>query len=644
MLIKIRPNQANMRIKNVLIKNFKSIKKLNIPFIDYGSGSQTSKTTFLVGINESGKSAILEALSLIKKGFDHIDYSTYCSIDAQGNTEYIDLYTEFELVNSPYWQKKLESKLNLSPEFASEIEFLSVKKNTYLKEDKSDENFEIKIADNLPFYKLIYVTHEKTVNGQVQKSYTIESLKEFNKIEEEITQENAKSFLKENQKLLTKGRLEDEIAEELNSILNVNIPTIQIWKSSPEYLINEIIDLEKFKDDTNISIPLKNIFHIYGKKNDKEIKSAIEKALGDQARCDELQDKMSAKVTRHINNIWKEHKVKLKISINSKNCQVQVVDKDKKFNYYTMEQRSDGFKQFVSLILSLSAQNDSNNLNNKVILIDEPEVHLHPSGIKYMRDEILKIGKNNYVFVATHSQDMIDVSTPERHWIVEKKKSETSILQIDHNSSVEDDKVLASAFGINLFKELLPRNIIIVEGGDDKAIISHCIKKLNEKFFYSIKSSGGASKVPGFARLLGDEKIDAFIVFDADKDGRDNKKKILDNQKENYSTNNVFTIKDLCQDLPNDSTVEDLLPLSFVKNFFDEEMEQEFNLESNKAVLIQIKNQCHKLKTDKQKLESLKIKLSESFIEKFITKTQIQKINRIKLFIESLLSKIECEA
>lgn len=628
-----------MRIKSVLIKNFKSIKNLNIPFNNYGK--QESKTTFLVGINESGKSAILEALSLINKGFEGIDYKEYCSIDAQKESKYIDLYTELELVNNSYWQKKLEKEINLKEEFVKKIEFLNVKKNSYLKDDGANENFEILINNDLPFYEYIIVSKEKTVNGKVETNKTIEFLKDFNKVEEKITKENAQSFLKENQKLLTKDWLEEDIAEKLESTLNVNIPKVQIWKSSPEYLINKTIDLEKFKDNTDLSIPLKNIFYIYGKKDDKDIKSTIEKALGNQARSDELQDMMSAKVTRHINNIWKEHKVKLKISINAKICQVQVVDKDKKFNYYTMEQRSDGFKQFVSLILSLSAQNDSNKLNNKIILIDEPEVHLHPSGIQYMREEILKIGKNNYVFVATHSQDMIDIETPERHWIVQKRKSETSLLQIDKNSSIEDDKVLASAFGLNLFKELLPRNIIIVEGGGDKIIISHCLRQLYDRFFCSIKSSGGASKAPGFARLLGDEKIAAFIVFDADNDGLSNKKKILDNQKEHYSNNNVFTLKDLSVELPNDSTIEDLLPLEFVKKFFEDEMDQDFILKEEIAYIQQLKNQSHKLKTDKQKLDSLKIKLSEKFIATYKNKSHLQKISRIKNFANSFVTKIE---
>lgn len=630
-----------MRVKNILIKNFKSIKELNIPLNEYGSGNQKSNTTFLVGINESGKSAILEAISLIKTGFEEEDYQEYCFLEAQEDTEYIELYTELEVIKESFWQKKIIEKLGLKDSFAKKIKLLKIVKNTYLGEADLGENFKITINNDLPFHEYIINTTSTTINGIINKTEKIEFLKTINSINEKITKENASSFLKDNQKLLTKMGLEYRIANTLVETLNHSIPNIEIWKAKPEYLINSIVDLEKFKENTELSIPLKNIFHIYGKKTDEDIKTTIERALKNQARSDELEDKMTDKVTKHINRIWKEHKIKIKISINSSNCQVQVEDKDKKFNYYTMDQRSDGFKQFVSLILSLSAKNDSDKLSNNIILIDEPEVHLHPSGIKYMRDEILKIGKKNNVIVSTHSQNMVDTTTPERHWVVKKQKAETSILQIDGNTPIEDDKVLASAFGINLFKELLPKNIIIVEGGDDKNIISHALKLLQDRFFYSIKSAGGASKSPGFARLLGDENIPAFILFDADKDGRDNKKRILDNQKEFYSTNNVFTLKDLCLELPKDSTIEDLLPKDFIKDFFDKQMEMSFTLIEERAVLHQLKNQSPKLKSDKQKLDSLKIKLSNEFVENYKTRSKIKELNRLNELINNLVNKIE---
>jgi|TARA_B110000090_G_scaffold150550_1_gene165181 predicted ATP-dependent endonuclease of OLD family len=632
-----------MKIKHILIKNFRSLKEVTIPLNSYGENTKASKTTFLVGLNESGKSAILESINLINKGMKNVDYANDCFIEAQEKDEYIDIYTylEIHLSHLAFWQKQIREKTSLKEEFTKTIKILEVVKNIYKKNDMSNSGYEVKINDDISFYQYIVNSIEKVVNSKTTKTYTIEHLSEFNKIEEVINKDNAVSFLKENQDLLTKDYLESEIANKLTPLFNANMPKIQIWKSSSEFLINESIDLEEFKDNTELSIPLRNIFHIYGLKNDKEIKSSIEKALKSQARKDELQEKMSDKITRHINKIWKEHKIKIRISINANICKVHVEDKDKKFAYYSMSQRSEGFKQFISLILSLSAQNESNELKNKLILIDEPEVHLHPSGVRYMRDEILKIGKNNNVIVSTHSHYMVDTETPERHWLVQKEKSETTASQISHSANIEDDSVLASAFGLNLFKELLPQTIIIVEGGDDKNVISHCLKLLKPKFFYSIKSAGGASKIPGFARILNDEKINAFIIFDDDKEGRDNKKNILQNQKEFYSEGNVFTLKNILSVLPNDSTIEDLLPINFVKNFFDQEIGTEFKFDENKAIIHQIKNQSSTLKGNKQKLDSLKIKLSIEYCKEFKTKARIEGSTRMKDFINLFYDKID---
>ena len=128
----------------------------------------------------------------------------------------------------------------------------------------SNSGYEVKINDDISFYQYIVNSIEKVVNSKTTKTYTIEHLSEFNKIEEVINKDNAVSFLKENQDLLTKDYLESEIANKLTPLFNANMPKIQIWKSSSEFLINESIDLEEFKDNTELSIPLRNIFHIYG--------------------------------------------------------------------------------------------------------------------------------------------------------------------------------------------------------------------------------------------------------------------------------------------------------------------------------------------------------------------------------------------
>lgn len=117
----------------------------------------------------------------------------------------------------------------------------------------------------------------------------------------------------------------------------------------------------------------------------------------------------------------------------------------------------------------------------------------------------------------------------------------------------------------------------------------------------------------------------------------------MDNQKGVYSTKNVFTLKDLYNPLPNDCTIEDLYPISFVKEFFDREMEENLTLEENKAIIHQLKNQNSTLKTNKQKLDSLKIKLSNEFCDKYKNKSDIESMNRLCNLTNVLIDKVEEE-
>ncbi len=632
-----------MRLSSVEINNFKSIREIIIPFDAYGQGINRSNTNFLVGLNESGKSAILHAISLIDTGLEDIDYDIYCSLEAQDEDDYIDIYGYFILDNQQSWKKLITKRFGLDNETWEKIEITRFTKNVYRnKKSGSNFNYSIKINEQeLSLFNYVITKNiTPTADGTVKNNETIGLLSSINEIKEIITKGNATSFLKSNQRLLKASDLESWILLQVKENFISQLPKIQSWKASADFLINEEINLSEFKENPLISIPLKNIFNVFGKKTDTDIKATIENALKNQARRDELEERLSDSTTKFINKIWKEHKIKIRVSINSETCQVLVEDKDKKFNYYNMIQRSDGFKQFISLILSISAQNDTNNLQNTILLIDEPEVHLHPSGIKYMRDEILKIGKNNTVLVSTHSQFMIDTQIPERNFIVTKNKSNTEINQVSKTANIIDDNVLTAAFGLNIFKELIPNNIIVVEGGDDKNIISHAFHQLFSGFFFAIKVAGGASKMPGFARLLQNESISSFFVFDADKEGRDNKGIILDSQKDFYSSKNVFTLKDILNSLPNECTIEDLYPSQFVKSFFEVEMNQTFIIDEANAVIIQLKQQCEGLK-NKQKLESLKVKLSNKFCEDFKSSKSIQKLDRLNNLISLLKNKIE---
>lgn len=614
-----------MIIDSVRILNFKSLKDCLFSFKDIDVNG--IKAGVLVGLNESGKSSFLEAISLVNKGFDDVDYEECCYLDEQDDDEYLEMYITYSVKNINELRKELLKYKRFCKEIVNELIIENITNNTYIdKEGGSSSSVSFTYKDfDVSKYRF-EIKESKNSLGELVEIKNLVSNIGLGKdtIYEEVSRESLESFLK----------------PYLKGILKLKRPEIIIWKPSREYLINEVIDLRKFMmEPDNVSVPLKNIFNIYGKTTTEEIANCIENALKSHSNRDRLVDGMSDAITKYVNKTWKEHKIKIRVSIDGGMCNVMIEDTDKKYSYFNMEQRSDGFKQFFSLILSLSTLNESNVLKNKIILIDEPEVHLHPSGIQYMREEILKIARNNTVIVATHSQFMIDLECPERHFIVSKQKGVTSIKQVDDSTNFKDDSVLKSAFGLNLYKELLPSNILIVEGGGDKAFIDHCIKKCIDVKNYSVKSAGGASKVTGFASLLSGEALSAFILLDADKEGKDTKSKVLNGIKNGFTKDNVFTLKDILSSLPDNSTIEDLYPLEYVYRELTEYLDSETALDDKISLIDKLNKSQEWKKLESNKKESIKTKLSNDFINTFTSKESLLEIPRVRAFLDEFVRK-----
>jgi hypothetical protein len=137
-------------------------------------------------------------------------------------------------------------------------------------------------------------------------------------------------------------------------------------------------------------------------------------------------------------------------------------------NHYEFSQRSDGFKRFVSFLLTLSVDARMKRRTGAILLIDEPEVGLHPSGARFLRDELLRVAENNVVLYSTHSMFMIDTRKIERHRIV-TKRAEVTTLEAAAKSKIVDDEVLYNALGWSVFESLRARNLLF-EGWRDKRL------------------------------------------------------------------------------------------------------------------------------------------------------------------------------
>ena len=583
-----------MEISKIRIENFKSIKNIEFDIKKYGG----SYTTMFLGINESGKSNILEAMSFLNTPKKEFDYNVIFNKKSERNG-YVDLYFYLNFENQNIYLDEIKKDI----ENGSILDFRinNIRKNVYLEKNekifKEEIEFEIeKLTPNLFIKK---VSKPETVNNQTK---TIE-----------ISKKNNDGTYKE----LTDELFEEYFYDTIINIIKKHEPNVSFWKPSDEYLISDV-DLNKFKENISSNIPLKHIFALAGFKTTKSIKEEINNISNNELRR-QLASSLSDASTKYITKIWK-HKIKIDIEIiDSGKCNVLVQDggTKNKHNFHQMNDRSEGFKQFVSLILSLSIETKELKQKNKLILIDEPEAHLHPSGIRDLREELLEIGQHNYLFVATHSPFLVDRKNKERNIIIKKNSSAlTEKKEIKSEEDIRDDEVLDEAFGINVYKDLLMPHRILVEGASDKIILQKTFGI--KKYQYGITNGIGTNIVQVASKLNHDD-IEVLVIVDDDKDGGKYKEKIL-KIRGVYNQDNVFTIRDLVGNIKNEATIEDVLGKDFIESKFKEFYKSVFkedcnyNLSEDSPFMGQIKKHLQQQKEfNDEILDEFKKKVSDDF-------------------------------
>lgn len=590
-----------MLLKQIEISNFKSISNLKFEVKKHGN----SYTSMFVGINEVGKSNILQAMSFLETPEEKFNF---LDLNNQNNDkeDYVDIYFEFEFENDKTYLTVLKKKIVESNAFLKFLNIKTITKNVYLKRGETvfQEIYEINWG-NLKFKDFLFF---KLPTGE----YKIKHAKELKDTEVILF------------KKFDENEIKDILIDLLEEIIKKHENKVSFWKPEKEYLITEPINLKTFKDNPLTNIPLKNIFVLSKYKTNEEIKTKIEEIIDSHSLRRGLQSTLSKNATKYFGNVWK-HEIEIDIEISETLlCNVHIKDKGKanENKFFNMNSRSQGFHQFASLILSLSIQHHSLDMRNRLILIDEPENHLHPSGIRDIMEELLKIGENNYVFLATHSCFMIDKKTKQRNFIIKKDNAKNTIhQQISENSQVIDDEVLREAFGINIYKDFLSPYKLLVEGLSDKKIIEKTLAKLKVRETILI-TNGYGDNIVSVASRLNYEDISPLVILDDDESGKKNREKIV-KIGSNFIDTNVLTLKDLESHIVTGGTIEDLLGKAFVESKFKEQYNLEFekgpgnfSFDETKPFLNQIKIylQRNENGADFEKfLENMKTKIAEDF-------------------------------
>ena len=255
--------------------------------------------------------------------------------------------------------------------------------------------------------------------------------------------------------------LSTPVADAFKSIVLNNLPGCLLWSYTEENLLPGQVPVDTFAGDPDSCLPLKHMFQL---ADIDDIPAAIIKARAHPNTWRNLLSRVATRSTRHFRSVWPDYKdISLYLAPNGDIIDAAIHDKH---NIYDFSRRSDGFKRFITFLLIISALAKADRFYDTLLLYDEPDTSLHPSGARHLRDELIRISEDNYVVYATHSIFMIDPDQIGRHLIVRKKNEITTIEQVSE-SNIVDEEVIYNALGYSVFENLKPKNIVF-EGWRDK--------------------------------------------------------------------------------------------------------------------------------------------------------------------------------
>lgn len=202
------------------------------------------------------------------------------------------------------------------------------------------------------------------------------------------------------------------------------------------------------------------------------------------------------------------------------------------------KQRSKGLIWFLSLWLELKAQDAK--YNDLVLLLDEPDQHLHVKAQKDILSLINKLAKESsgkkgdQILYSTHSPHLIEVDYLSRIKLVLNTETEGTIIESLATSKIDTTykrdalQPIADAIGLSVseFSPLKKRNVIL-EGISDYYYFSGMNKLLRKEGDYFFIPGIGVRQINNLISMSIGYGLDWIAIIDDDPDegGKDSKKK-----------------------------------------------------------------------------------------------------------------------
>ena len=524
-----------MKLEKVQIKNFRNI-------LDSGDVDIQPDVTCLVGKNESGKTAFLQALHRLNPVHKNVSFSIP------------DHY--------PAWLEKRHRRTMNLEEFCPAIA-------TFSFEDKDKNLFEEHFGDGVlkgetvvlsrqydgkPLYDYevdeaaavkALLTDVSLPSGAGAKLTTLAGVDQFIASPEALTETTGAA----EGTSLTEARIKvfgdsDGFDDAVISFLDTLIPKFFYYadySTLPGSVeICELLQADKSTLDEG-RLTARALLELAGAESDYLLNADYER------RKREIENVANA-LTQEILDYWTTNtEIRVDIDItqkteNAQNGQQTVLDEMKvrlwdhrHFLSLPFDERSTGFRWFFSFLAAFSAyERDEQPV---IILLDEPGLGLHARAQKdFLRFIDERLSANRQVLFTTHSPFMVQPDNLDRVRMVEDHGRDKGSTVSSDVLGTDPDTLfpLQGALGYDLAQHLFvaPHNLV-VEGTSDFTYLTvmsrHLIDKgrkgLNEK--WSLIPVGGADMVPTFVALLGNH-LDVTVLVDSQKAGHQRLERMAD--------------------------------------------------------------------------------------------------------------------
>jgi predicted ATP-dependent endonuclease of OLD family len=503
-------------LKNVAVNKYKSIQ-------DKQSVDIETDVTTLVGMNEAGKTAFLEALAKFNYFEDDEKFKFKPTLD----------YPRRELKK---YQKSEEDVEVVTCTFTITQELL----------DKIAEDIGEGVFVKTTFERTVFYEKNSTIGGvhantrkfleHMLPTYPIEEhekelLKKINNLKD----------IKDIQLEEKSEHFQDLINDIHSKIINKSISSWSDPLSSYVYLKWLSPNIPKFwYYDEYFNLPSRiNLTHVKnGQLNDESSKTA--KALLEVSQVD-LDDLLIAddfetfiaeleatsnEITDQMFRYWTANSnLEIEFKIDTLSNTEKVLDiriKNQKHRVsIPLNQRSKGFNWFFSFIVWFSKIKNEKN-KNYILLLDEPGLNLHASAQGDLLSFIEDLSKDYQVIYTTHSPFMVDSTKLHRVRTVYEGEDGTTISDSIQEKDSRTLFPLQAALGYEIAQNLfVAQNNLLVEGPADLIYLTKMseILKSNGKTGLNddivIVPVGGLDKVPAFISLMTGNKLSMVALLDS---------------------------------------------------------------------------------------------------------------------------------